>query len=109
MNMFVSQEAAKNMSYNNPLNSTTTSPTSSMSAIDDSSPTPRINLNNLDGVRREMSRVYRNMREGSIATQDGTRLVYVLGELRKMFEICELEKRLERLEGHSQVLESHEP
>ena len=87
------------MAYNSSLNSTTTSPPNSMPVTDDLSPTPRINLNNLDGVRREMSRVYRDMREGSIATQDGTRLVYVLTELRKMFEACNLERRIEHLEG----------
>ena len=60
--------------------------------------TPRLNLNDLDGVRREMAKVYKDMRGGVIPSQDGTRLVYVLGELRKMFEVCELEKRIEALE-----------
>ena len=64
-------------------------------------PTPRLNLNDLDGVRREMARVYRDMRQGSVATQDGARLVYVLGELRKMFEITELERRLAAIENHN--------
>ena len=67
-----------------------------------SAPTPRLNLNNLDSVRREMSRVYREMRGGTIATQDGTRLVYVLSELRKIFEVCELERRIDRLERSPQ-------
>ena len=57
-------------------------------------PTPRINLHDLDAVRREMTRVYKGMRTREIPTQEGTRLVYVLGEIRKMFEICELEKRI---------------
>ena len=64
-------------------------------------PTPRLNLNDLDGVRREMAKVYRDMRQGSLHTQDGARLVYVLGELRKMFEMCEIERRLSLLEGES--------
>ncbi|MDH6301752.1 hypothetical protein M2128_000669 [Polynucleobacter sphagniphilus] len=67
-----------------------------------STPTLRLNLNNLDSVRREMSRVYRDMRGGTIATQDGTRLVYVLSELRKIFEVCELERRIDRLERSPQ-------
>ena len=46
-----------------------------------------------------MAKVYKDMRGGVIPPQDGTRLVYVLGELRKMFELCELEKRIEALEG----------
>ncbi len=62
-------------------------------------PTPRLNLHELDAIRREMTRVYRDMRCGKLHSQDGTRLVYVLGELRKMFEVCELEKRIEALEG----------
>lgn len=67
-----------------------------------STPTPRLNLNNLDSVRREMSRVYRDMRGSTIAAQDGTRLVYVLSELRKIFEVCELERRIDRLERSPQ-------
>lgn len=64
-------------------------------------PAPRINLNDLDGLRREMARVYRDMRGGRVHSQDGARLVYVLGELRKVFEVCDLEKRLAALEeGH---------
>lgn len=63
-------------------------------------PTPRLNLNNLEALRREMSRVYRDMRGGKIEAQDGTRLVYVLAELGKMFERCELEARILALENH---------
>lgn len=62
-------------------------------------PAPRINLNDLDGLRREMARVYRDMRGGRVPSQDGARLVYVLGELRKVFEACDLEKRIAALEG----------
>lgn len=62
-------------------------------------PAPRINLNNLDGLRREMARVYRDMRGSRVHSQDGARLVYVLGELRKVFEACDLEKRIAALDG----------
>lgn len=62
-------------------------------------PAPRINLNDLDGLRREMARVYRDMRGGRVHSQDGARLVYVLGELRKVFEACDLGKRIAALEG----------
>lgn len=62
-------------------------------------PAPKaINLHNLEAVRREMSRVYRDMRNGTVPTQDGARLVYVLGEVRKMFEAVDLEKRIAALE-----------
>jgi hypothetical protein len=62
-------------------------------------PPPRLNLNNLEAVRREMARVYRDMRGNTITTQDGARLVYVLGELRKVFEAVDLEQRIAALEG----------
>ena len=94
---------------NSPIaNLTTISLQAKIAAADDGDPTPRMNLHNIDGVRREMSRVYRDMRGGVIATQDGTRLVYVLSELRKMFEVCELEKRIERMESHPQLVTRNE-
>lgn len=62
-------------------------------------PPPRMNLNDLDGVRRELARVYRDMRGRVIDTQDGYRLAIVLGELRKLFEACDLEKRIAALDG----------
>jgi hypothetical protein len=64
-------------------------------------PTPsdrRIDLATLDDVRLEMARVYRSMKEAKIATQDGTRLVYVLGQIGKMIEVYDIQKRLEGLE-----------
>lgn len=61
-------------------------------------PPPRMNLNDLEGVRREMARVYRDMRSGKVGTQDGYRYVMVLGEMRKMFEACVYERRLAALE-----------
>ena len=83
-------------------NSTSNSSPSQLITMIGSTPTLRLNLNNLDSVRREMSRVYRDMRGGTIAAQDGTRLVYVLSELRKIFEVCELERRIDRLERSPQ-------
>ena len=48
-----------------------------------------------------MGRVYREARAGKIDTQDATRLVFVLGELRKLYEATELEERIAVLEGNS--------
>jgi len=62
-------------------------------------PTPRrIDLANLEQVRQEMARVYRDMRHGSIESPDGTRLGYVLAQLAKLHETTEVAKRLESLE-----------
>jgi hypothetical protein len=57
-----------------------------------------INLHNLEAIKREMGKVYRDMRQGRIESQDGTRLVYVLGQMAKVHEIAVLEKRLAQLE-----------
>jgi len=62
-------------------------------------PTPRaINLHNLDAVRREMARVYRDMRSNRIDSQDGARFVFALSQIAKMFEMCDLEHRIGQLE-----------
>ena len=67
-------------------------------------PTPRaINLHNLDAVRREMSRVYRDMRTNRIDSQDGARFVFALSQIAKMFEMCDLEQRIGCLEQRTNV------
>jgi hypothetical protein len=65
-------------------------------------PTPlkrrAIDLATMADVRREMSRVYRDMRAGRIETADGSRLVYVLWQMAKLIELAELQPRLEAIE-----------
>lgn len=61
-------------------------------------PPPRINLATIDDVRREVARVYREMRGKIIESQDGTRLTYVLAQLGKLHEMADVEKRLNALE-----------
>ena len=64
-----------------------------------SDPPPReIKLKTADDVRIEMGRVYREMRHGKIETGEGTKLVYVLGQIGKMIELVEIEKRIALLE-----------
>jgi|GEM_PF-3376234 len=46
-------------------------------------PSKKIDLHDAHAIRREMGQVYRDMRNGRIETQEGTRLVYVLDMLRK--------------------------
>lgn len=62
-------------------------------------PSPRINLSTAEDIRREMSRVYREARAGEIDTQRASRLVYILGQIAKAYEIEVIEERLARLEG----------
>jgi hypothetical protein len=62
-------------------------------------PTPKeIKLKTADDVRLEMARVYRDMRQGRIESQEGTRLVYVLSALNKAIETGIIESRMESLE-----------
>ena len=59
----------------------------------------RHNLATLNGVRREMVSVYRASRSGSVAMSDGSRLIFMLGQIGRILELTEIEKRLDRLEG----------
>jgi hypothetical protein len=63
-------------------------------------PTPtKIDLKTIDDVRLEMAKVYRAMKGGKIETSDGTKLVYVLGQIGKMIEDHDIEQRLSVLES----------
>ena len=63
-------------------------------------PTPvKIDLKTIDDVRLEMAKVYRDMKGGKIETSDGTKLVYVLGQIGKMIEVHDIEQRLTVLEN----------
>lgn len=55
-------------------------------------------LNTLGQVRREITAVYQDMREGVIQTQDGSRLVYALGQIAGVIETEQIEHRLESIE-----------
>ena len=59
----------------------------------------RPDLATLTDVRRELGRVYRDMRVGKIKTSDGTRLAYVLSCVGKLIETSELLSRIEVLEA----------
>ena len=55
-------------------------------------------LETLTDVRREMARVYRQMRHGRIDTQDATRMTYVLTQIAKIIQTTELDARIEAVE-----------
>ena len=64
--------------------------------VDD--PTPRINLSTSEDIRREMAKVYRETRCNKILPSNGTKLVYMLINILKAYEVTEIEKRLADLE-----------
>ena len=55
-------------------------------------------MRDIDAIRREMSRVYRDARFGRLESAEAARLVYILAELRKTYEASILERRLAVLE-----------
>lgn len=62
-------------------------------------PTPKkIDLATINDVRLEMASVYRAIKGGSIEAGDGSRLVYVLGQIGKMIELHDIEKRINLIE-----------
>lgn len=60
--------------------------------------TPRINLSTSEDIRREMAKVYRETRSNKILPTNGTKLVYMLINILKAYEVTEIEKRLTDLE-----------
>jgi len=61
-------------------------------------PSPRINLATSEDIRREMAKVYRETRCNKILPSNGTKLVYMLINILKAYEVTEIEKRLTDLE-----------
>jgi predicted nucleic acid-binding protein len=61
-------------------------------------PHPRINLVTSEDIRREMAKVYRETRCNKILPTNGTKLVYMLINILKAYEVTEIEKRLTDLE-----------
>ena len=61
-------------------------------------PTPRINLATSEDIRREMAKVYRETRCNKILPSNGTKLVYMLINILKAYEVTEIEQRLKDLE-----------
>ncbi len=61
-------------------------------------PHPRINLSTSEDIRREMAKVYRETRCNKILPSNGTKLIYMLINILKAYEVTEIEKRLADLE-----------
>jgi hypothetical protein len=65
-------------------------------------PTPqrrKPQLTSLEGVRVEMARIYRDAESGKRDTQDCSKLVYILGQIGKVLELTEIERRIDLLEA----------
>ena len=60
---------------------------------------PPVKLDTLRHVRDEVARVYRECRCGRLPTAEGTRLVFMLGQLRDLILAMDIETRITRLEA----------
>lgn len=56
-------------------------------------------LNTIDDIKRELSRVYDETRDGYIEANTGVKLAQILQISVKIIESCDLEKRIETLEN----------
>ncbi|MEQ1637818.1 MAG: hypothetical protein ABL903_14130 [Methylococcales bacterium] len=59
----------------------------------------RCKLDNLQDVKREMARVYRESRSDVLDVQIATKQVWILQALGKVIESSDIEKRIEALEA----------
>ena len=59
----------------------------------------KIDLHDSHAIRRELSAVYRDMRNNKIEISDGTKLAYTLNILLKAYETCVIENKLEAIQG----------
>jgi hypothetical protein len=59
---------------------------------------PKIKLNSIGDVRREMATIYREARAGKLDISDAGRLAYVLTGIGKLIEVDLIEQRLAELE-----------
>ena len=66
--------------------------------LDDTLPRPRVRLDSMLRLRREMTRVYIEARDGRRPVSDAARLSYMLGMIGRTIESCEMEDRLAALE-----------
>lgn len=67
-------------------------------------PRQRTPLKRLEDVKRELGRVYRAMKSGAIPHEDGTKRAFVLGQLGKIIEMADLERRIAALERQGSPL-----
>lgn len=58
----------------------------------------RRNLHDLRHLRLEATKIYREARDGQLDPTTAAKLIYILGECRKFYELEQIEARIEELE-----------
>ncbi len=70
--------------------------------------TKKIDLHNLTAIRREMNSVYRDARNGKIEDAAGTKLIYMLSIITKVYESEVLEADLREIKNTLQIRQNTE-
>lgn len=70
--------------------------------------TKKIDLHNLTSIRREMNSVYRDTRNGKIEDGTGTKLIYMLNAIAKVYESEVLEADLREIKNTLQIRQNTE-
>ena len=63
----------------------------------------KVNLANPESIRQEMARVYREARGNKLDAADATKLVYMLSQIAKAYELGVIEQRLQLLEDNQRA------
>ena len=62
-----------------------------------------LGLKTIESVRLEMSRVYRECRTGALDPATATKLTFILGQIGRLIEASDLERRVEQLESYDEI------
>ena len=68
----------------------------------------KIDLHNLTAIRREMNSVYRDARNNNIEDAAGTKLIYMLNAIAKVYESEVLEADLREIKNTLQIRQNME-
>ncbi len=68
----------------------------------------KIDLHNLTAIRREMNSVYRDARNGIIEDAQGSRFIYMLNAIAKVYESEVLEADLKEIKNTLQIRQNNE-
>ena len=60
----------------------------------------KVNLANPESIRQEMARVYREARGNKLDAADASKLIYMLSQIAKAYELGVIEQRLQLLEDN---------
>ena len=70
--------------------------------------TKKIDLHNLTAIRREMNSVYRDARNGVIEDAQGTKFIYMLNAIAKVYESEVLEADLKQIKNTLKIRENEQ-